>query len=210
VNVDSFLGILYGNYNLDKKTQINTQLAAGYNNSSSNRNINFGSLNRTAKGNYDGWSLHAGTGISHLINVTQETTIAPQFRLDYFTVGNSGYNESGAGALDLRVASQTQSQLIPALEAKADHEFTPKFFFSLNGGLGYDLLHSANTVSASFAGGGGKFKTQGLDPSPWILRSGVGLTWKENDKIDFTMRYDRRDRGNYNNQTVSLKFKVMF
>jgi len=44
----------------------------------------------------------------------------------------------------------------------------------------------------------------------WILRSGFGMTWKQNDEVDFTLRYDRRDRGNYDNQTISLKMRVMF
>lgn len=210
VNVDSFLGILYGSYSFDDKVEANAQVAAGYNNSHSTRYINFGSLNRIAKGNYDGLNFHAGSGISRLVNVNRATTIAPQFRLDYFTVGNQSYNESGADALNLYVASQIQSQLIPALEVKADRKFTNKISLTLNTGLGYDLLHNRNNVSASFAGGGGEFTTRGLSPSPWIIRSGFGVTWKQSDELDWTTRYDRRDRGNYDNQTFSLKFRMMF
>ncbi len=210
VNVDSFLGIIYGSYSLDDRTEVNAQIAAGYNSSHSNRNINFGGLNRAAKGSYDGWSSHIGTGISRLVNVSSDTIIAPQFRLDYFAIGNQSYNESGAGALDLHVASQMQAQLTPALEVKADHKFTPELSLALNGGLGYDLLHDANNVSASFAAGGGEFITHGLKPSPWVIRSGAGLTWKKSDKFDFIIRYDRRDRSNYDNQTVSLKLRMLF
>ncbi|MES2677462.1 MAG: autotransporter domain-containing protein [Pseudomonadota bacterium] len=209
VNVDSFLGIVYGNYSLDDKTEANAQIAAGYNRNHSNRYINFGDLNRTATANYDGWNLHAGSGISHLLSLNDDTTITPQLRLDYFSVANQSYSESGAGALDLNVASQTQSQLIPALEAKATHNFTHNFSLTLNTGLGYDLLHDANKVSASFASGG-DFTTSGLKPSPWILRSGAGITWKQNQDLDLTANYDRKDRGNYDNQTVSVKMRMMF
>ena len=210
VNVDSFLGIAYGSYNLNDKTEVNAQVAAGYNSSNSSRSINFGGLNRTAKGSYDGWNFHAGTGISRLVKLDSATTIAPQFRVDYFTVSNQGYNESGAGVLDLHIASQTQAQLIPAAEVAANHKFTSRISLALNAGLGYDLLNRASTVSASFAGGGGEFITRGLNPSPWVVRSGAGLTWKRSDEVDFTARYDRNDRGNYDNQTVSLKLRVMF
>lgn len=209
VNVDSFLGIAYGSYNLDEKTEVNAQIAAGYNRSNSSRYINFGGLNRVAKAGYDGWNFHAGTGVSHLVKLDRDTTIAPQIRLDYFNVGNGSYSESGAGALNLNVASQMQAQLIPAFEVKADHKFNNVFSLSVNGGLGYDLLHNHNSVSASFDSGG-EFITRGLAPSPWVVRSGVGLVWKQSDEMDFSLRYDRRDRGSYDNQTVSLKLRRMF
>ncbi len=88
MDVDSVLGIVYGNYKLDDKTEVNAQVAAGYNRSQSKRYINFGDLNRIAKGSYDGWNFHAGAGLGRLINLDRATTIVPQLRLDYFVVGN--------------------------------------------------------------------------------------------------------------------------
>ncbi|MCE3254663.1 MAG: outer rane autotransporter [Rickettsiaceae bacterium] len=209
-NIDSFLGIAYGSYSLDEKNKINAQVAAGYNRTDSSRYINFGGLSRVAKGKYDGWNLHVGSGISHLENLNHDTTIAPQLRLDYFMVANQSYNETGAGALNLHVASQNQAQLIPAAEVQANHKFTPAFSLALNAGLGYDLLNNRNTVNASFEDGSGEFITRGLAPSPWVVRSGAGLIWKQSDELDLTARYDRRDRGNYINQTISLKLRQMF
>ena len=71
-------------------------------------------------------------------------------------------------------------------------------------------MNNRNSVTASFEGGGGEFITRGLETSPWIIRCGTGLTWKQSEDLDLTARYDRRDRGNYDNQTVSLKLRVMF
>lgn len=210
VNVDSFLGVIYGSYNLDDKTEANAQIAAGYNRNHSNRNINFGGLNRIANSNYDGWNFHAGTGLSHLVKLDNNNTITPQARLDYFSVTNESYEESGAGALNLHVNSQTQSQLIPALEAKANHNFTSKLSLTLNAGLGYDILNERDTVSATFANTSGAFITSGLRPSPWVVRSGAGLSWKQSADIDLTALYDRKDRGNYDDQTVSFKFHMLF
>ncbi len=211
VNVDSFMALIYSNYKIDNRTEVNTQIAAGYNKNDSQRDINFGGLQRTARGNYDGWNLHAGTGLSRLLKIDRDTIITPQARLDYFLVGNQSYSESGAGVLDLDVASQKQAQLIPAVEVKAEHSFLSKFSVALNGGLGYDILHDENSLSAGFAGGGGSFVTQGFKPSPWIIRSGAGLTWKQSDQLDFTARYDRRDHGSsYDNQTLSLKLRLVF
>lgn len=209
-SVDSFLAIAYGSYSLDEKTQINGQVAAGYNRTDSSRYINFGGLSRTAKGKYDGWNLHIGSGISRLENLNRDTTIAPQLRLDYFMIANQSYTETGAGALNLHVASQNQAQLIPAAEVQANHKFTEEFSLALNAGLGYDLLNKRNTVNASLEAGGGEFITRGLAPSPWIVRSGAGLIWKQSDEMDLTVRYDRRDRGEYVNQTVSLKLRRLF
>ena len=210
VNVDSYLAMLYGSYSLNERTDINAQIDVGYNNSDSKRNINFGGLNRIAEGDYNGWDFHAGTGVGRLLK-HNNTIIVPQLRLDYFVVSNQSYNESGAGVLNLNVDSQSQDQLIPALEVKANRKLNPKLSLSANAGLGYDLLNDNNSVSASFAGGGGTFITRGLEPSPWVARSGAGITWKQSDKIDLTMRYDREDRGSeYDNQTVSLKLSMPF
>lgn len=211
VSVDSFLGIGYGDYRLDDKTKINAQFALGYNHSESTRRINFGGLNRSASGSYHGWNLQAGAGVSHVIKISEATTIAPEIRMDYFMVGNRAYEESGAGALNLHVGSQRQDQLIPAFDLKANHNFMRGFSFALNAGVGYDLLHDENAVTASFTDNGGFFITRGLEVSPWILRSGAGLMWKQSDDLDFTARYDRRDRGsNYDNQTVSVKVRKAF
>ncbi len=209
VNADSFLAIAYGSHNLDENTEVNAQVAAGYNRNHSNRNINFGELNRSAKASYDGWNFQAGSGISRFVNLDRDTIIAPQIRVDYFAVTNESYQEKGAGVLNLKVASQRQAQLIPAFETKVDHKFTPKFSFGLNAGLGYDLLHDNNSVNASFEGGG-SFLTRGFKPSPWIVRSGAGLTWKCSNDLDLSARYDRRDQGDYNNQTISFKLLAMF
>ena len=211
VNVDSYLAIVYGSYRLDEKTDVNAQVEAGYNSSDSKRQIDFGGLSRVANGNYDGWDFHAGTGVGRLVNVDSDTTIIPKIRLDYYAVGNESYNESGAGVLNLHVDSQTQDALIPALEVKANHSLAPEFVLALNTGLGYDLLNDHNIVSAGFTGGGGIFTTRGLESSPWIIRSGAGVTWKQSDELDLTARYDREDRGSdYNNQTVSLKLRMPF
>jgi len=210
VRVNSYLGMVYGSYSLDGRTDVNAQIEAGYNSSDSTRNIDFGGLNRIAKGSYGGWNVHAGTGLGRIMSLGAQTTITPQLRVDYFSVGNQSYTESGAGALNLRVDSQTQDQLTPAAQVKVNHAITPALSVALNAGLGYDLLNERNTVSASFAGGG-VFVTRGLAPSPWVTRSGAGLTWIQSDALDVTARYDREDRGsNYADQAVSLKLRMPF
>ena len=213
VDVDSYLATVYGSYSLDDRTDVDAQIDAGYNSSDTRRNITFGGLDRIAAGSYSGWSFHAGTGVGHALKLSanRDITIVPQTRLDYFTVGNQAYDETDAGVLNLHVASQRQDQLIPAVEIKASQKFAHGLSFALNASLGYDLLNDHNTVAASFAGGGGVFVTQGLKPSPWVVRSGAGLSWKSSDGPDLAVRYDREDRGStYNNQTVSLKLRMPF
>ena len=210
-NVDSYLGGVYGSYALHDQMAVNAQMEAGYSSSDSTRYINFGGLNRAANGSYGGWNLHAGTGVGQSADLGSNTTITPQLRMDYFVVRNQSYDESGAGVLNLHVNSQTEQELIPALQVKADHSFTPHLSFVLNAGLGYNLLNDHNSVSANFAGGGGTFVTRGLESSPWVMSSGAGLTWKQSDQLDINARYDREDRGSsYDGQTVSLKLRTLF
>ncbi|NHZ94092.1 autotransporter domain-containing protein, partial [Massilia sp. CCM 8733] len=99
-------------HNLDPNTDINWQLDAGANKTDATRTINFGGLTRVAGSDYRGMSLHAGTGIGRVVRLSEETNVTPSVRLDYTTVKNKAYTESGAGALNLIVGRQRAKQFI--------------------------------------------------------------------------------------------------
>ena len=82
---------------------------------------------------------------------------------------------------------------------------------SVNAGVGYDVLNDQNTVTSSYIGGGAAFITNGVEPSPWVVNSGLGLTYTQGDGWDMSLNYDREDRGgSIDTQTAALKIKVSF
>lgn len=211
LDINSYQATAYASYSLDPRTEANFQLGAGYNDNDSTRIINFGGLNRVAKGEFGSYSLHAGTGIGRRYDLGSSTTLTPSARLDYQLIANESYTESDAGALNLRVKSQSTDQLIPALQAKLNHSIEQDFILSANAGVGYDLLNGPNSVTASYVGGGSAFVTTGLEPSPWLVRTGLGLTYKPSDAYDVTLRYDREDRGSdFDTQSATAKLRLPF
>jgi uncharacterized protein with beta-barrel porin domain len=211
VNVDSYQAIGYGSYKLDGNTEANLQAGLGMNRNNSNRVINFGGLDRSATADYSSYSLNLGAGVGRVYSLEEGTTFAPSIRADYNLMRAQSYTETGAGGLSLNVQSQTVDQLVPALQAKLDHEMGNGLSLSINAGAGYDILNGHNSVTSSYVGGGAAFVTQGLESSPWVVHSGVGLTYKPDDTYDISARYDREDRGgSFNTQTASIKLRILF
>lgn len=210
MDVNSYHASMYGSYALDPSTEVNFQIGGGYSQADSKRIINFGGLDRVAKGDIDGYAFQTGVGVGHSIALADGTSLTPAMRLDYNLMHNSSYTEKDAGALNLDVDSQTTDQLIPSLSARLDHEFGQGFTFKANAGVGYDVLNDRNSITASFVGGGSSFVTNGIEPSPWVVHSGVGVSYDVADDLDVTLRYDREDRGEFDAQTASLRLQKKF
>jgi uncharacterized protein with beta-barrel porin domain len=76
--------------------------------------------------------------------------------------------------------------------------------------VGYDLLNDASSSTASFAGGGAAFTTNGLELSPVVITAGVGVNYALNDATDITVRYDLEGRSDFLSQTASAKVIWVF
>ncbi|HEX2859414.1 MAG TPA: autotransporter domain-containing protein [Alphaproteobacteria bacterium] len=211
VNVDSYQVMGYGSYKVDADTEANMQLGVGINRNDSSRRIVFGGLDRTAGADYNSYSLNVGGGLGRIYNLGQATRVVPSVRMDYTLMRAESYTETGAGGLSLNVKAQTVDQLIPAVQAKLDHDMGDGFNLGLNAGAGYDVLNGRNSVTSSYVGGGAAFVTQGLQSSPWVVRSGLGVNYKPDDIYEVSARYDREDRGgDFDAQTVSVKVRMRF
>lgn len=210
MDIDSYQASLYGSYAMGPKTEANFQLGGGYNNADSKRTINFGGIDRVADGDISGYAVQAGAGVGHSIDIGRGATFTPSARVDYALIHNQSYTETGAGGLNLNVKSQTTDQLIPSVSGKLGYEYAKGLSLDLNAGVGYDVLNERNSVTASYVGGGSAFLTEGMEPSPWVVRSGAGLTYNATEDLDITIRYDREDRGKFDTQTASARFRTQF
>lgn len=209
LDVNSYQATLYGSYTLTDVTELSFQLNGGFNKNDSKRTINFGGLNREAKGSYDSYSFQIGTGIGHVVTLGEGLTIAPAARIDYSYISNDSYTETGAGALNLHVKSQSSKQLVPMVSAKLTKDVSDGFSVTVNAGVGYDLINDRNSATSNYVGGGASFVTEGLKSSPWLARTGAGLTYNAG-AYDLTLRYDREDRGGFDAQTASIRARMPF
>ena len=152
----------------------------GWNNYSGTRNISFPGINLTANAGYSGqsYTYYANTGYHFY---SQSFTITPIASLQYTRVNLNGYTESGAGDVDLKIASQRYDFLESGLGVKVARPFVhgagtyvPETHFK--------WLHEINNPtlknSAAFtAPGSGSFATPGLTTADDTFNVGAGLTF---------------------------------
>jgi outer membrane autotransporter protein len=209
VNIDIYQLIGYGSYSLDERTEVNFQADIGMNKNKGQRQIAFTST--TASASYDSLAAHLGVGIGRNYPISAQTTVTPSIRADYTTIREDGYTETGAGLLNLKVNTRSADSLILGIDGKLAHKVDDQTTVLANLGIGYDALAKETAIVSAYAGApGAAFTTHGVDPSPWLLRGGVGAAYKTRIGIELTGRYDAEVREKFVNQTASVKFRWTF
>lgn len=199
----------YGSHSLDERTELNFQLGVGQNRNEGRRNILF--AGSTARSQYDSLTAVAGLGVGRSFPLSAQTRFTPSVRADYAWIKDQSYSESGAGLLDLKVDGNTTEALVLAVDGKLAHALDAHATAVANLGVGYDLLNERNSLTATFAGApGASFTTRGIDPSPWLLRAGLGYVRAMKNGMEITARYDGEYREDFLVQTASVKLRLPF
>ena len=207
VNIYQLIG--YGSYAIDDRTDINFQVDVGQNTNKGRRQIAFTSS--TASSNYNSDTAHVGLSIGRAYPLSGSTTLIPSLRADYTWIKDKSYSESGAGLLNLNVASRSAEAFIVAIDGKLAHQLNDQTTLIANLGVGYDAINKRDAISASFAGASNAaFVTYGIDPSPWIGRAGAGAVYKLKSGLEITGRYDIEYRESFLNQTASANVRWSF
>ena len=146
-----------------------------------NRYINFGGLNRTATGRPGAgeFDLALGTGYDFDIG---NFSWGPFTTLQYTYIGVQGFNETGAGALNLDVDPYNSSSLLYTLGAQAAYNWkvsdkviiTPTAF----AGWQHEFLQNSYGINSTFATGGpaAPFNYNTSSPARDNFYGGVGVT----------------------------------
>lgn len=204
-DIDMFQLLGYGSHSLDQDMELNFQLGVGQNNTDGKRDILF--LNETAKSDYSSHTATAGIGLARTFTLSESTDFIPSVRTDYTWIKDESYNEKGSSA-NLDVDSQSTEQLILGLDGKLVHELAPGTSVAANLGVGYNTMNDQASINSAFAAEPSTgFTTDGLDPSPWRQRAGLGLTQITGDGTEVSLRYDAEHSDNFLNQTASVKIR---
>ncbi|WP_051356923.1 autotransporter outer membrane beta-barrel domain-containing protein [Azorhizobium doebereinerae] len=197
----------YGRFAMAGGTDLFFQLDGAVNDGSSSRLITF--MGSSAGASPDSYTGHIGIGARQALYAEGPFKLAAALRLDYGRVNADGYSETGAGALDLTVGTQTYRELRLGGEVTAHYALTDHLKLTALAGLGYDFLNDRQQVIASFAGGGDPFVTYGADLSPWLYSAGIGLVGFRQDafELGLTYRLDASPTG-YLSQMSSIELKV--
>lgn len=208
-DVNSYQLVAYGTHNISDVTDISFQADIARHNNQGSRVISF--ANSTAKSDYNSWSGHLGLALSQTHRLSEKTSLIPSVRVDYTKIRDESYNETGAGALNLNVGKNTTEELILGVDGKLSHALTEKSTLTANLGLGYDVINDQASITSAFAGAPAtSFVTQGLDPSPWLVRGGLGISGKATETLELSARYDIEAREDFDNQTASVKARWAF
>ncbi|MBK9161015.1 MAG: autotransporter domain-containing protein [Nitrosomonadales bacterium] len=206
--IDSYQAVLYGSNSLSDATEINWQADYAYNQNKGSRYIAL--VGSVASSSYTSDSIHLGAGIGHTMALNEQTSFTPSFRADYTSLSDKGYTETGAGALNLTVAGKTTDEFILAADGKLAHRLDDNTAVTANLGVGYDANAKQNSVTASFAGGGAAFVTNGITPSSTVVRGGLGYVATTAGGVEITARYDLEARSGFTGQTASVKARWAF
>ena len=208
--LDSYQVALYGSHSLTDVTEVSFQGDLGYNDNTGHRTINFGGLNRQAAADYASLSAHFGASLGQTIQQDERTTFIPSLRADYSYIQANGYTENGAGALNLKVASQAAAEFILGADGKVNYALDTGKTLTANLGLGYDLFAKHNSLTASYVGGGAAFSTTGIDVKPLVLKGGIGYGMSTSKTMEISARFDIEARQGFTNQTASIKMRMPF
>lgn len=210
VDVDAYQAIVYGSKVLagGSDLELNWQADMGINQTKGKRAITF--MNRVAESDYDSYTAHVGVGIAKTIVMNESTTLVPSIRADYAYIREESYSETGAGALNLNVDSNSAEELMLMAQANLSHKVNDNTQLLANAGVGYDILNGTTSLTSSYAGGGAAFTTKGIDPSPWLAKVGVGVRSQATETLAITAHYDIEGKSDFLNQTASVKFRWQF
>ncbi len=211
--VDSYLASVYGSHSLNENTEINYQLAAGWNSVNGNRPI----LDHTyaAKSSYDSKNVSAAVGVMHTIDLNETTKFIASGRANYTWTRDDSYRETGAYDMNLSTASNKREELLLLVDGKITHPLSDSVLFAANLGLGYDLFGDRASINSTFIGdipgfSNINFVTDGAKVSRFLGRGGLGVTGNLNENLELTGRYDLEIRDGYDNQTASMKLRWKF
>ena len=206
-DVDTYQLGLYGSHTLDERTDINGVIGFGRHSTDGTRHTTGG----VAASSYDSKSIMAGVGIARTYPMSEKTTLTPSVRLDYTRIKDDGYQEQGAGALNLSVDKNTVSELILSVDGKVTHKLSDTLTFVGHAGVGYDFENEQSSITSTLAGApGASFVTRGVDPSPWLVRAGLGLVNTPIESWEFSARYEVEGRSDFLNHTAWLRARKAF
>jgi hypothetical protein len=206
-NMDNVLAKAYATNQLDSTTALNLQVGLGLSNYDSTRRIFTGDV---AKANYDGWQALASIELERSYPINDKTVLTPFVHADYSHVDIAGYQETGAGALNLNVDNQIANSLVIGAGVKAKHNVSNNLVLMANTGIGYDVLTERSRLTSSFAGGGASFTTEGIKQNDLVYRAGLQAAYNFKENTDITVSYDINGRQDYTDQAISAKVRILF
>jgi outer membrane autotransporter protein len=174
----------FGGYLVRQRDWLYTLLVAGFQHDDieSQRFVQFGGIDRTARGSYDGWQGYGYLEQGVTLAPTPNVAIQPLAALQYVHLRQNGFTETGAGVLDLQVSGEDADSLrtLCGVRANLESPFGPRWRTTpeLRAIWIHEMLDTDSLVNARFAPiGGSSFTIRGLDLGRDWVQAGMGFGW---------------------------------
>ena len=156
------------------------------------RSIEFGTIDRTARGNTGAGELDVALSTGYDIKAGN-FTFGPVTSLQYTYLNVQGFKETGADSLDLDVQGYNSSSLLYSLGAQAAYRWqvTKKFAVTpmVSASWQHEFLQNAYTINSSFNNGGPSspfgFQTTQPQQDYFYAGAGVGLNFGDTWEASF-------------------------
>jgi YD repeat-containing protein len=190
-DINSYAGALYATYGWERFF-IDIMPAFAYNTYDSSRNVTVGALDRTAYGEYNGQQYTGYFQCGYKIDI-KKVMLTPVASFQYTHLRINSYEETGAGALNLKVVPQDSDLAQTGLGLKLARpieagsctlipEIRVKWL--------YDWIGDAQQLTSTFTGGGGGFTTNGSTPAQSSYDFGTKLTLATKLNVTLSVNYD--------------------
>lgn len=227
-DITSWQGMLYGSYDSlnqcgDRKSKrgpaggvrnpgedswyVDGMLGFTQNSYDNRRMIYLPGDNRVAKSDSYGqqYSTRFETGYTFVTEKTKALEFTPFASLSYGYLYMNKYKENGAGALNLTVDGEGFNQLEQGLGVKVAYPIHSKkagiFIPSVKAAWVYDYMNDRFETTASFAGGGPAFESQGAKPARNGCLFGAELAFLNKGNMTLTGNYDLELKDQFQSHT---------
>ena len=162
---------------------------------------------RVAKADHAGqqYSTNFETGYKFVFEKTKALEVTPFVSLGYNYLYMNKYKEKGADSLNLTVNGEGFHQLEQGLGTKLAYPIVAKkvgtFIPSAKAAWLYDYIGDRFETTASFAGGGSSFNTQGAKPAKSGMLFGAELAFLNKGNMTMTGNWDIELKDQYMSNT---------
>ena len=190
---------------------VDTSVSFGYHNNEIERDIKFGTINRTAEGDYHTYDLSAYIGGGYDFHFNQ-WIVTPTTSLQYICYHRESFKETGAGAAGLDVDAATSESFrsrlgikLSAITELCGTKIAPELFV----GWAHEFMDEEN-IKAGFADGTAKFTTDVDGDGGDSVYFGAGISALLKENISAFVRYEGEHSAGNDIRTLNVGITILF
>jgi outer membrane autotransporter protein len=209
-DVDNYTATLYTSHMMDSGMFVNSQLAAGYNNYDTTRQVaGIGTATGSTHGYQGSFKMEGGKDYQ-----VSNLTLTPLAGAQYTYLKVKKYTETGAGGTNLMVDPDALNAFDLSAGGQVAYNYAMANGSTLKPALRAKYVYHAGDTdlqtTSQFTGGGAAFQTKGAKADRSAVELGAGLTLATLSGMDLSLDYDADIRSGSFGQTGQLKARWAF